>query len=71
MISGHWFPLKPLIVSPSLRVGLVGDAPAFYMRARLTVGAIFGPAELFAGWEHTQIADEALGGPLFGVRLWL
>jgi len=69
-LGGHFLPFRPLILSPSLRVGMIGAADALYARARLTAGALVGPIELFGGWDHTQVGGESLSGPVGGLRLW-
>lgn len=35
-----------------------------------TVGANLGPAELYAGYDHTDIGGVTLSGPLLGARAW-
>jgi hypothetical protein len=47
---------------------------AFVGQARSTLGVMFGPAELYAGYDHTSYISDAstarLGGPVLGVRAW-
>ena len=47
---------------------------AFVGQARSTLGVMFGPAELYAGYDHTSYISEGstarLGGPVVGVRAW-
>jgi hypothetical protein len=47
---------------------------AFVGQARSTLGVMFGPAELYAGYDHTSYISEGstarLGGPVLGVRAW-
>ncbi len=63
------FPGKPFVVSARLDRGMLYETPVW--RARATVGLVHRRFELFAGYDHTQIRNVALGGPLLGLRAWL
>ena len=63
------FPRRPLVVSGRVDAGHLWKA--WVLQARATVGVIAGPIELYAGYDHLQIARARLGGPVLGVRGWL
>ncbi|MCA9688959.1 MAG: hypothetical protein KC636_05075 [Myxococcales bacterium] len=63
----HVFPRKPLALGLCADVGRLRAAT--FWRLRATVGATLGRVELFAGYEHLQIGDVPLGGPMIGAIL--
>lgn len=63
------FPGKPFVISARLDRGMLYETPVW--RARGTVGMVYRRFELFAGYDHTQIKNVALGGPMLGLRAWL
>jgi hypothetical protein len=63
-----FFPVRPLVGSARVDVGRLWQATV--VQARGTIGAMIGPLEVFAGWDHLQVGAVRLGGPLVGVRGW-
>lgn len=63
------FPGRPFVISARVDRGMLYQTPVW--RARGTVGLVRKRFELFAGYDHTQIEQVALGGPLLGLRAWL
>lgn len=63
-----FFPVRPLVFSGRADVGRLWQATL--VQGRATVGAMVGPLEIFAGYDHLQIGAVALGGPVLGLRGW-
>lgn len=63
-----FFPVRPIVVSGRVDAGRLWQATV--VQARGTVGAMVGPLEVYAGWDHLQLGTVRLGGPLLGVRGW-
>jgi hypothetical protein len=64
---------RPFVSRIELHAGSLGGALAGQVRA--TLGWMFGPTEVYAGYDHTHVSDRhgpgtSLGGPIAGVRLW-
>lgn len=64
---------RPIVLRVELHAGILGDAGLG--QARATLGCFVGKAELYAGYDHTYLADSKglgvpLGGPIAGVRAW-
>lgn len=62
-------PERPLIFSCEAHLGSLGSAVVWQLRAGL--GFMLDALELYVGYDHTQIADVQLGGPMLGLRVWL
>jgi hypothetical protein len=62
------FPRDPFVLDAVLDVGSLGDA--FLLHFRTTAGVVWGPAEIFAGYDRIHIGDATLQGVLAGVRFW-
>lgn len=62
------FPRDPFVFDAVLDVGSLGDA--FLLHFRTTAGVVWGPAEIFAGYDRQHIGDATLQGVLAGVRFW-
>jgi hypothetical protein len=60
---------RPFVLSAYGHLGAVGQA--FIWQARGSLGVMVKRTEIFAGYDHSQIGDVALGGPNAGIRLWL
>lgn len=66
------FPKKPLVISGEISVGGINEA--LYLRGRGTLGVIFGPAEIYAGYDGQWFGtddDIVYHGPVIGLRMWL
>lgn len=62
------FPAQPLTLSAVLDVGSLGDA--LYFHGRSTVGVVWGPAEIFTGYDYQRIGRVNLQGLVAGVQVW-
>jgi hypothetical protein len=58
----------PFVLDAVVDVGSLGDAFLFHFRA--SAGVVWGPAEIFAGYDRLHIGDATLQGVLAGVRFW-
>lgn len=67
--SADIYPVYPLVLSLRLDGGRLYKAPM--VRARATAGFMAWRFEIYGGYEHTQVGKVGLGGPTFGLRLWL
>jgi len=63
-----WYPVKPVVVSAGLDAGTLGKAGLF--RFRSTIGAVYQRAELYTGYEYTDIGRLSWHALLAGVRVW-
>ena len=63
------FPVRPLVISESFDIGMLGEA--FFLHNRTSLGFALGPVELFAGYDVMLIGPVLFHGPLSGLRLWL
>lgn len=59
----------PWITSFEIDLGTVGDATRFHGRA--TVGAVWGPCELTAGFDYESLDSVGLPSWSVGMRIWL
>jgi hypothetical protein len=62
------FPVRPLVLSGRMDVGKLGDAPV--LNARATAGLMMARFEVYGGYQLQRIGQEALRGPMFGLRVW-
>jgi len=62
------YPNRPYSFSAVLDVGSLGDALFFHGRS--TVGVVWGPAELFTGYDYQRIGQVDLQGVVAGAQIW-
>lgn len=62
------FPRDPFVFDAVMDVGSLGDAFLFHFRT--SAGVIWGPAEIFAGYDRLRIGRTDLQGVMAGVRFW-
>jgi len=68
LLSGDYFPVKPVIISAAIDGGKFGDASVIHLRG--TAGIILARWELFTGYDWLRIGSVDLHGPVVGLRLW-
>lgn len=56
------------VASADVDFGVLGDAETRHVAA--TVGRLFGPCEVYGGYDYRSIGDVSLHGPMVGLRLW-
>lgn len=61
-------PRRPWVISTAIDWGTLRHTSLFH--GRLTVGALLGPVEVFAGYDYFDAGAADLSGPLAGLRLW-
>jgi hypothetical protein len=62
------FPVRPLVLSGRMDVGKLGDAPV--VAGRATAGLMMNRFEVYGGYQVQRIGQDALRGPMFGLRVW-
>jgi hypothetical protein len=67
--GGDVFPAPPLVLSADLDWGWLGSAGLLHFRG--TSGILFGPAEIFAGYDYFDVGGAQFDGLVAGVRFWL
>jgi hypothetical protein len=63
------FPFDPVVLTTQADFGQLGAA--WFWQVRGSIGIQITRAEFFAGYEHLQIGNAPLGGPMIGLRIWL
>ncbi|MEM7153115.1 MAG: hypothetical protein AAF799_09740 [Myxococcota bacterium] len=63
------FPAWPIVLSGRVDAGRLYKA--WVGRGRATLGVMVSRLEIFGGYEHMQVGKVGLGGPTFGLRVWL
>ena len=68
LLSGDYFPVKPVVLSAVIDGGNLGAASVIHCRG--TVGVVHRHGELFTGYDWLRIGSVDFQGPLVGLRFW-